>query len=109
MPLHLNPDGSTAVWVVMGWSELELSAKYVRPPKVVSADFDHENPRVKAMAQVNHPTLLSAPPVNFGVAKYAAYEPVSAEITVKRILNREEFRALCNEQKSSRKIIEKLT
>jgi hypothetical protein len=109
VPLHLNPDGSTAVWVVMGWSELELSAKYVRPPKVVSADFDHENPRVKAMAQVNHPTLLSAPPVNFGVAKYAAYEPVSAEITVKRILNREEFRALCNEQKSSRKIIEKLT
>lgn len=86
----------TKVWVVLGWGKRLLSISYVTPPLVKVQD---KNGRA-ADKEVD---------VTFsGQHEWAAY-PVSAEVYVSRLLNREEFQEHCNRHRTREEILANLT
>jgi hypothetical protein len=86
----------TRVWVVLGWASRPLHLAYDTPPAVLDITRDGQKvdpSAVRLMFEDTHRAL--------------AY-PVTAEVDVTRILNRDEFRALCDRHKSASAILKAL-
>ena len=87
--------GKTKVWVFLGWSERPVTFSFARPPAVtVTRDGQAATREDAVVAFWNSGATL-------------AY-PVTAEVYVDRILNRDEFRALCNRYKTPSAILRNL-
>jgi hypothetical protein len=83
------------VWVVLGWAKRPLIISYVTPPTV----------------QVKDTNGRPADHVDIGFTsqyEFAAY-PISAEVYVNRLLNREEFQKHCDRYGTTEKILANLT
>ena len=83
----------TKVWVVLGYAVKPLSIWYSRKPKVTVTDAEGK----KAEADIE-----------FESTQKSLIYPVSAEIYVNKILNRSEFRSLCNRYKTRSDILNAL-
>lgn len=81
------------VWVVLGYSAKPLSIRFKQEPKATIMDAAGKNVRARLDYR--------------GIQKNLIY-PVSSEGYVKRLLNRDEFRALCDEYKTPSAIIKAL-
>jgi hypothetical protein len=85
--------GKIKVWVVLGYSAKPLSIWFKQEPTATIVDATGKKGRAK---------------INFqGIQKKLIY-PVSSEMYVKRLLNRDEFRALCDKYKTPSAIIKAL-
>jgi hypothetical protein len=86
----------TKVWVVLGWGMRLLSISYARLPTVQVKDK-------------NGRTADNEVDIKFsGQNELAAY-PVSAEVYVSRLLDREEFQERCNRHRTREEILASLT
>ena len=83
----------TKVWVVMGYSVKPLSIWFEQKPEAVVTDVQGNPVQVDLEFE--------------GTEKFLIY-PVSAEIYVNRLLNRNEFRALCDKKKTTSAILKAL-
>ncbi|MCK4304604.1 MAG: hypothetical protein KAY24_10245 [Candidatus Eisenbacteria sp.] len=84
---------STKVWVFLGWSEKPVMISFAESP--VATIVDQEGNRVPDDVVT----------LDFqSVTRYLAY-PVTAEIYVSKILDREEFRRICDEEQTQSKIL----
>jgi len=83
----------TKVWVVLGCAVKPLSIWYSQKPKVTVTDAEGK----KAEADIE-----------FESSQKSLIYPVSAEIYVNKILNRSEFRSLCNRYKTQSDILSAL-
>lgn len=93
----------TKVWVFLGWTERPLQAWFKVPPRVEA---------IGGAPKKSWFSFAKAPPgpakVEFDDAKYPLFYPVTAEVYVSKRLNREEFRKLCDEQKTEERILASL-
>ncbi len=85
--------GKTKVWVFMGWSAKPLVITYAKYPK--ARIFDQEGKEV-ASENVN---------LIFGYLRRSVAYPVTAEVYVSEILNRDEFRLHCDKYKTQTAIL----
>ena len=86
--------GMTKVWVVLGVTTRPLVVRYSTPPKVESI-----------VDKQGEPVDLADVDVRFEHSKFAVAYPVMAEVYVSKLLDREEFRALCDEHKTQEAIL----
>ncbi len=86
----------TKVWVFMGWAEKPLDISFAVPPAATIFD---ENGR---------PVTDGGPELAFKRTRRALFYPVTAEVYVGRLLNRDEFRAHCDRYKKGSAIINHL-
>jgi hypothetical protein len=84
--------GKTKVWVFLGWSERRVTITFARPPAVSVTRDGRAATRDEAV-------------VEFADSGAMLAYPVTAEVYVDRILNREEFRAHCNRYKNPSAIL----
>ena len=82
----------TKVWVVLGWSERGLNVSFRQPPSITIRDDAGED-------------ITARYDIKFGSRRYSIAYPEFAEVYVKRILHRDEFRALCDEHGTREKIL----
>jgi hypothetical protein len=87
----------TKVWVVLGVTTRPLESWFAVPPKLESVTDE-------AGAAVD----LSQVRMEWESASFTVAYPVMAEVYVERILDRTEFRALCDQHKTSEAILEQL-
>ena len=85
----------TKVWAVLGWEERPLWISYATPPLV------HVKDKNGRAADKEVDIMFS------GQYVLAAY-PVSAEVYVSRLLNREEFQKHCDQYGTREEILAKL-
>jgi hypothetical protein len=85
----------TKVLAFLGWATNELIVSFKREPTVLSAEYI---PRKKVR-----------PEAVFMSGEFEMYFPVTAEIYVDKVLDRQEFRGLCDRQRSPLKILRTLT
>jgi hypothetical protein len=90
---HDTQRKKTKVWVVMGYSVKPLSIWFEQTPEATITNVQGK----PAEADLNFE----------GVAKSLIY-PVSAEMYVRKLLNRSEFRALCDRHKTQSAILKAL-
>jgi len=83
----------TKVWVVLGYSKKPLTVSFKKPPVATITDAKGK----KANADLEFESIR----------KDLIY-PVSAEIYVKKLLNRDEFRRLCDKYKTHSAILKAL-
>lgn len=83
----------TKVWVVMGYSLKPLTIWFERKPEAVITDM--EGKPAQAVLEFE------------GMQKFLIY-PVSAEVYVNQLLNRDEFRSLCDRNKTPSAILKAL-
>jgi len=85
----------TKIWAFLGWSQRPISIEFANPPKSRFLDSGG--------------TPVLGPPRIRWAGLYAplAY-PVTAELYVDRILDRKEFRKLCNACKTQKEILRRL-
>jgi len=88
----------TKVWAFLGWTTDEIKVNFARPPQVSVSD--------RSGRPVEQSDDLR---VIFGFETHAAARPVTAEIYVDTLLNRAEFRALCDRLKTRSAILAALT
>jgi hypothetical protein len=84
--------GKTKVWVFLGWSERPVNFSFARPPAV-------------AVTRDGRPATRDEAVVTFAGSGATLAYPVTAEVYVDRILNRDEFRAHCNRYKTPSAIL----
>lgn len=85
----------TKVWIFMGWTDRHITIHYATPPAATFLDR-------KGRPVSKHPDIRWA--TQF--ARVAT--PVSAEIYVARVLDRDEFRRLCDEAQTESEILRRL-
>ncbi len=85
----------TKVWVFLGWSQRPLSIWFATPPAVQVS----KNGAAAKPGEVN---------VQFGAMSVSLAYPVSAEVYVDRILNRDDFRRHCDRYKTRSAILKNL-
>ena len=85
----------TKVWVFLGWSQRPVHFWFARPPAV----------QVTKNGQPAKPGEID---LQFGASSVSLAYPVSAEVYVDRILNREEFRRHCDRFKTRSEILKNL-
>lgn len=88
--------GQTKVLVVLGWAQRSLSVGFDTPPVVT----------VRKAA--NGRIARSHPPVKFVGTNVTIQFPVMAEVYVSRILDRDEFRRLCDQHRTRAAILQAL-
>ena len=75
--------GKTKVWAFLGWTDRPITISFAQPPKGTVRDLNG--------------TLVSSPPeIRWGFLYEQLQYPVTAELYVDRILDRSEFRKLCD-------------
>ncbi|MBI5488446.1 MAG: hypothetical protein HY905_14025 [Deltaproteobacteria bacterium] len=84
----------TKVWVVLGVTTRPLQAYFAKAPVLESVTDDQG-------AAVD-PSLVT---MNYESTEFTVAYPVMAELYVDRILNRDEFRALCDQYKTAEEIL----
>jgi hypothetical protein len=75
--------GKTKVWVFLGWSERPIDVSFARPPEATVLDL-------KGLPAPRHPGI------RWGFLDARLAYPVTAELYVDHILDRDEFRKLCD-------------
>jgi hypothetical protein len=71
------------VWAFLGWSRRPITVSFARPHQATIWDL-------------NGRPLRNAPPIRWGALRADLHYPVTAEIYVDQILNRDEFRKVCD-------------
>jgi hypothetical protein len=71
------------VWIFLGWSSRPIAISFAQPPQAVVRD-------------VNGRPLRHHPPIRWGALRVNVPYPVTAELYVDRLLDRDEFRKLCD-------------
>jgi len=84
------------VWAFLGWQERPLTISYEKPPAIGSL----HGPKGKKSSE--------KPEVRFHVQRVTIPCPVMAEVYVRRLLDRDEFRALCDEHETRAAILRNL-
>ena len=87
--------GKTKVWAFLGWSQKLVVVSFARPPQATVVDR-----RGRPVAK--HPAIM------WGSLDADLAFPVMAELYVDRILNRAEFRRLCDECRTRKEILRRL-
>jgi len=82
------------VWAFLGWTTDEVKVNFRRPPRV--SVFDRSGRPIEQSDDLK---------VVFGLETHAAARPVTAEVYVDALLNRTEFRALCDRLKTRSAIL----
>ncbi len=85
--------GQSKVWAILGWASRPIEISFVQSPpaQFTAADGAAETPRIEWKEQ----------------RVQVAY-PVAVELFVDRLLDRDEFRALCDEEQTFRGILTRL-
>jgi len=86
----------TKVWVFLGWASGPLAVSFARVPEATV--LDHSGRRVER----------GGPQIEFTNAEYHLAYPVSAEVYTERLLDRSEFRELCNRYRTRSAILNQL-
>jgi hypothetical protein len=86
----------TKAWVFLGWSSRPVTVSYAKAPKAKVFDQVGNEVRVDRVDLLFHPT------------RHELAYPVTAEVYVGRILNRDEFRQLCDRYKTRSAILANL-
>lgn len=86
----------TKVWVFLGWSERPITVSYATPPKVVTVLGPDGQP------------VAATPRIEFESDFARVLYPVTAEVYVTRILDRVEFRRLCDRLRTQKAILAQL-
>ena len=89
----------TKVWVFLGWTSKLVTVDFDRPP--TATVFDKAGKHVEQGA-------ADAPRLVFHYASYSLAYPVTAELYVTKILDRNEFRAHCDNYKTRSAILANL-
>jgi len=87
--------GKTKVWVFLGWSQRPVVVSFARPPQATVVN------------RLGRP-VVKHPPIVWGSLYARLAYPVMAELYVDRILNRAEFRQLCDECRTRTEILRRL-
>ncbi len=85
----------TRVWLFLGWASRRIEVSYARPPKA------------RILNRRGHP-VSDGPTIRWGTLYTELAYPVTAEVYVDRILDREEFRRLCDGCGTRTEILRKL-
>jgi hypothetical protein len=84
--------GKTKVWVFLGWRRSPVSVSFVAPPFLLSC-----RPAGGGQAE--------PPPVVFTGETHTLDTPVTAEVYIDRLLDRDEFRAHCDRHRTPQAIL----
>jgi hypothetical protein len=87
--------GKSKVWVFLGWSERPVTFSFAQPPAVT-------------VTRDGRPATRDEAVVEFADSGATLAYPVTAEVYVDRILNRDEFRSHCNRYKTPSAILANL-
>lgn len=94
--------GKLKCWLFLGWTSKYMTVSFERDPEIVQLDLSAcDHPMQKSPLHRNQ-----TPGIQFVGQDYAASYPVSAEVYVDRLLNRNEFRSLCDRHKTADAILE---
>jgi hypothetical protein len=85
----------TKVWAFMGWSQRPVTIAFARPPEAV------------VLTRLGRPARRH-PPIQWDSLHALLAYPVMAELYVDRILNRAEFRQLCDECRTRSELLRRL-
>jgi hypothetical protein len=88
----------TKVWGFLGWTVRRLSVDFATPPRVATIAREGG---AKEGAE-------GQPEVRFAGTSYSLMYPVMAEVYVTQVLNRDEFRRLCDRYKTRSEILANL-
>jgi hypothetical protein len=83
------------VWVFLGWSRRPITVSFAKPPKTTIRDL-------KGRRRLFHPS------VRWGALRAELHYPVTAELYVDRILDRDEFRKICDSCGTRSEILRRL-
>jgi hypothetical protein len=83
------------VWAFLGWSRRPITVSFARPPKATIRGL-------KGRLRLFHPT------VRWGALHADLQYPVTAELYVDRILDRDEFRKICDSCGTRSEILRRL-
>ncbi len=83
------------VWAFLGWSRRPITVSFARPPRAMIRDL-------------NGRLLRDHPPIRWGALHADLPYPVTAELYVDRILNRDEFRKVCDSCGTRSEILRRL-
>jgi hypothetical protein len=83
------------IWAFLGWSRRPITVSFARPPKATIRGL-------KGRLRLFHPT------VRWGALHADLQYPVTAELYVDRILNRDEFRKVCDSCGTRSEILRRL-
>jgi hypothetical protein len=107
VPIQVTANDDYKVWVFLGWEDVRIDVKYVERPAVFNIECDTSGSWHKTFNTVYHGDIPE-PEIQYLDDSYKVYRPVCAELTVKKLLNRQEFQAVCDEYESAEAIIAKL-
>jgi hypothetical protein len=85
----------TKVWAFLGWSRRPITVSFARPPQATIQDL-------------NGRLLRDHPPIRWGALHADLQYPVTAELYVDRILDRDEFRKVCDSCGTRSEILRRL-
>jgi hypothetical protein len=97
------------VWALLGWSDRPVTIDFLQTPRIVEAVPEKQASRLQQLrrrfgkAQEN-----AAPQIEFVAAYHRVAFPVTAEVYVNQLLNRDAFQRLCDERKTPTAILEAL-
>jgi hypothetical protein len=83
------------VWAFLGWSRRPITVSFARPPQATIRDL-------------NGRLLYDHTPIRWGALHADLQYPVTAELYVDRILNRDEFRKVCDSCGTRSEILRRL-
>lgn len=87
--------GKTKVWLFLGWTSRPITVSFAQPPLATILDRNGKPPR-------HHPRIRWG-----ALGAYLPY-PVTAEVYVDKILDRDEFRSLCDDCRTRSQILGRL-
>ncbi len=99
------------VWTLLGWSDRPIIVGFHEPPRVLEAGRRPPTGRLEELRRRFRRTQEddAAPEIVFTSAYHRVAFPVTAELYVKRLLDREAFRRLCDKLKTRSAIMRALT
>ena len=98
IPVAVDPmTGTTRSWAVLGWASDELGIRFVRGPTAVV--------RSAADGKALPPSAVE---VVLGSQSASVAYPVFVEVTTRKVLDRDEFRRLCDAAKTRERIVNAL-
>jgi hypothetical protein len=94
VPVFYDPQRrKTKVWLLLGWATQTLEAKFAAAPALSVVDPQ------------GNPVADTATAADLQSSQYKLLYPVTAEVYVAKILNRDEFRRLCDAQQTRSAIL----
>ena len=98
----------TKVWVFLGWKAKRLDISFVNPPRVVGWNgAGLASPR-RLLSRFFAKEANPPPEIDFDATYKPLATPVTAEVYVTKILNRDEFRRHCDTHETASAIFENL-